>query len=85
MMLINICLIVIFGCLTFIVLSKKIEMKWFAKLVMCFMMISIIGIGASLNSKFTEFEDISWNIFFACLAFLSSFVTYWTQKRGGYR
>lgn len=84
-MIINISLIVVFFCLSFVVLSSRIDMKWFAKLVMCFMMISIIGVGASLNSNYKYYEDLSWNLFFSCLAFMVCFVTYWTNKRGGYK
>lgn len=84
-MIINISLIIIFCCLSAIVLSSRIEMKWFAKLVMCIMMISIIGVGASLNTNFNKFYGLWLNIFFSCLAFIACFVTYWTNKRGSYK
>lgn len=70
-MIINISLIIVFFCLSFVVLSRRIDMKWFAKLVMCFMMISIIGAGASLNSNCKYHEDLAWNLFFH--AWLSCF------------
>lgn len=84
-MIINISLIIVFFCLSFAVLSSRIDMKWFAKLVMCFMMISIIGAGASLNSSYKHYESLSWDVFFSCLAFMACFITYWINKRGGYK
>lgn len=84
-MIINASLIIVFFCLSFAVLSSRIDMKWFAKLVMCFMMISIIGAGASLNSNYKHYEGLSWDVFFSCLAFMACFITYWINKRGGYK
>lgn len=84
-MIINLSLSIVFCCLAFVVLSSRIDMKWFAKLVMCFMMISIIGVGASLNSNYKHYEDLSWDLFFSCLAFMGCFITYWTNKMGSYK
>lgn len=84
MTIINISLAVIFFCLAFIVLSNRIKMEWFAKSVMCLMMISIVGAWASINTDYQKFYDISWNLFFSCLAFIACFVTYKANKRGYY-
>lgn len=84
MIIINACLFVIFSCLAFIVLLSKIKMEWFARLIMCVMMFSILVVSASINTEYKHFYDASWNLFFSCLAFIAYFVTYKANKRGYY-
>ena len=84
MIIINACLFVIFSCLAFIVLLSKIKMEWFARLIMCVMMFSILVVSASINTEYKHFYDVSWNLFFSCLAFIACFVTYKANKRGYY-
>lgn len=84
MIIINACIFVIFSCLAFIVLLSNIKMEWFARLIMCVMMFSILVVSASINTEYKHFYDVSWNLFFSCLAFIACFVTYKANKRGYY-
>ena len=79
-MITNICLIVIFVCFSFLVLNKRVKMLWFAKFIMCLMMISSIGMMAM-----PKHHDILQDIFFVGLAFIISLGTKHIYMKGSYK
>ncbi len=79
-MITKICLVIIFVCLSFLVMNRRIKMLWFAKFIMCLMMISSIAMAAV-----PKHHDVAQDIFFIGLAFIFSFGTKFIYERGGYK
>ena len=79
-MIINICLIVIFFCFLFMVMNRRVDLKWFAKGVMCIGMLLIIAVLAV-----PKHHDILMSGLFAIMAFLTCYGTTLIYKRGSYK
>ena len=77
-MITKICLIVIFICLSFLVMNRRVKMLWFAKFIMCLMMISSIAMAAIPKN-----HDIFQDLFFIGLAFIFSLGAKTIYERGG--
>lgn len=78
-MIVDICLIVIFICFSFLVMNRNVKMLWFAKSIMCLMMISSIAMMA-----IPKHHDVFQDLFFVGLAFIVSLGTKVICERGGY-
>ena len=79
-MIANICLIVIFFCFLFMVMNRRVDLKWFAKGLMCVGMLTIVG----LLSIPKHLSTIT-NVLSIVIAFLTVYGTTLIYKRGGYK
>ena len=79
-MIINICLIVIFFCFLFMVMNRRVDLKWFAKGLMCIGMLTIVGV-----LSMPKHHDTIADFLFIVIAFLTVYGTTLIYKRGGYK
>jgi hypothetical protein len=79
-MITNISLIIIGLCFLFIVMNRRIDLKWFAKGIMCIGMILIIGVLA-----IPKHHDILMDGLFVVMAFLTCYGTIFIYKKGSYQ
>ena len=79
-MITNICLIVIFFCFLFMVMNRRVDLKWFAKGLMCIGMLTIVGV-LSIPKHHGTIIDV----LFIVIAFLTAYGTTLIYKRGGYK
>ena len=79
-MITNICLIVIFFCFLFMVMNRRVDLKWFAKGIVCVGMLLIITILAVPTQRDTLMDGL-----FAITAFLACYRTTSIYKRGCYK
>ena len=76
----NICLIVIFFCFLFMVMNRRVDLKWFAKGLMCVGMLSIVGV-----LSIPKYHGTIADALFIVIAFLTTYGTTLIYKRGGYK
>ena len=79
-MIANICLIVIFFCFLFMVMNRRVDLKWFAKGLMCVGMLTIVGV-LSIPKHLSTITDVLSIV----IAFLTAYGTTLIYKRGGYK
>lgn len=79
-MITNICLIVIFFCFLFMVMNRRVDLKWFAKGLMCVGMLTIVGV-LSTHKHHNTIADV----LFIVIAFLTAYGTTLIYKRGNYK
>ena len=79
-MIINICLIVIFFCFLFMVMNRRVDLKWFAKGLMCIGMLTIVGV-----LSMPKHHDTIADFLFIVIAFLTVYGTTLIYKRGSYK
>ena len=79
-MITNICLIVIFFCFLFMVMNRRVDLKWFAKGLMCVGMLAIIAVLAVPIHHGVLMDGL-----FAIMAFLTCYGTTLIYKRGSYK
>ena len=79
-MITNICLIVIFFCFLFMVMNRRVDLKWFAKGLMCVGMLAIVGV-LSIPKHHNTIVDA----LFVVIAFLTVYGTTLIYKRGCYK
>ena len=79
-MITNICLIVIFFCFLFMVMNRRVDLKWFAKGLMCIGMLAIVG-----ELSMPKHHDTVADFLFIVIAFLTVYGTTLIYKRGGYK
>ena len=79
-MITNICLIVIFFCFLFMVMNRRVDLKWFAKGLMCIGMLTIVGVLSIPNH-----HDTIMDVLFIVIAFLTAYGTTLIYKRGCYK
>lgn len=79
-MLTTISLVIIFFCFLFIVMCKRIHLKWFAKGLMCVGMIAII---AKLAAP--KHADMGLDVLLVIMAYLTCHGTLIVYKRGTYK
>ena len=78
-MITNICLIVIFFCFLFMVMNRRVDLKWFAKGLMCVGMLAIVG-ALSIPKHHAIVDVLS-----IVIAFLTAYGTTLIYKRGSYK
>ena len=78
-MITNICLIVIFFCFLFMVMNRRVDLKWFAKGLMCVGMLAIVG-----ALSIPKHHDII-GVLFIVIAFLTAYGTILIYKMGSYK
>lgn len=79
-MITNICLIVIFFCFLFMVMNRRVVLKWFAKGLMCIGMLAIVG---ALSAP--KHHDTTMDVLFIVIAFLTAYGTTLIYKIGSYK
>ena len=79
-MIINICLIVIFFCFLFMVMNRRVDLKWLAKGLMCIGMLTIVGV-----LSMPKHHDTIADFLFIVIAFLAVYGTTLIYKRGSYK
>ena len=79
-MIANICLIVIFFCLLFMVMNRRVDLKWLAKGIMCIGMLLIIAVLAVPARRDTLMDGL-----LAITAFLACYRTRSIYKMGSYK
>ena len=79
-MIINICLIVIFFCSLFMVMNRRVDLKWFAKGLMCISMLTIVGV-----LSMPKYHNTIADFLFIVIAFLTVYGTTLIYKRGSYK
>ena len=79
-MITNICLSIIGFCFLFMVMNKRVDLKWFAKGIMCIGMLLIIAVLAVPTHRDTLMDGL-----FAITAFLACYRTTSIYKRGCYK
>ena len=79
-MIIDICLIVIFFCFLFMVMNRRVDLKWFAKGLMCVGMLTIVGV-----LSIPKHHDTTMDVLFIVIAFLTAYGTTLIYKRGSYK
>ena len=79
-MIANICLIVIFFCFLFMVMNRRVDLKWFAKGLMCVGMLTIVGV-LSIPKHLSTITDVLSIV----IAFLTVYGTTLIYKRGSYK
>ena len=79
-MITNICLIVVFFCFLFIVMNRRVDLKWFAKGLMCVGMLTVVGV-LSIPKHTSAITDVLSIV----IAFLTAYGTTLIYKRGSYR
>lgn len=79
-MITNICLIVIFFCFLFMVMNRRVDLKWFAKGLMCVGMLTVVGVLSIPKHLGTITDALS-----IVIAFLTAYGTTLIYKRGSYK
>lgn len=79
-MIANICLIVIFFCFLFMVMNRRVDLKWFAKGLMCVGMLTIVGV-----LSIPKHLGTITNVLSIVIAFLTVYGTTLIYKRGSYK
>lgn len=79
-MIANICLIVIFFCFLFMVMNRRVDLKWFAKGLMCVGMLTVVGV-LSIPKHLSTITDVLSIV----IAFLTVYGTTLIYKRGSYK
>ena len=79
-MITNICLSIIGFCFLFMVMNRRVDLKWFAKGIMCIGMLLIIAVLAV-----PKHHDILMDGLFTIMAFLTCYGTTLIYKRGSYK
>ncbi len=79
-MIANICLIVVFFCFLFMVMNRRVDLKWFAKGLMCVGMLTVVGV-LSIPKHLSTIMDV----LFIVIAFLTAYGTTLIYKRGSYK
>lgn len=79
-MIIKISLVILLICFASIALNPRVKVRWFAKAIMCFGIMNIIG---TLASETYLYESQSG--LFAVIAFLFAYGTCIVHKRGTYK
>ena len=79
-MIANICLIVIFFCFLFMVMNRRVDLKWFAKGLMCVGMLTIVGV-----LSIPKHHDMIMDVLFVVIAFLTAYGTTLIYKMGSYK
>ena len=79
-MITNGCLIVIFFCFLFIVMNRRVDLKWFAKGLVCIGMLTIVGV-----LSIPKHHDTIMDVLFIVIAFLTAYGTTLIYKRGSYK
>ena len=79
-MITNICLSIIGFCFLFTVMNRRVDLKWFAKGIMCIGMLLIIAVLAVPTQRDTLMDGL-----FAITAFLACYRTRSIYKRGSYK
>ena len=79
-MITNICLIVIFFCFLFMVMNRRVDLKWFAKGLMCIGMLAIVGV-----LSVPKHHGTTVDVLFIVIAFLTAYGTTLIYKRGSYK
>lgn len=79
-MIANICLIVIFFCFLFMVMNRRVDLKWFAKGLMCVGMLTVVGV-LSIPKHLSTIT----NVLSIVIAFLTVYGTTLIYKRGSYK
>ena len=77
-MITNSCLIVIFFCFLFMVMNRRVDLKWFEKGLMCIGMLTIVGV----LSIPKHHHDTIIDVLFIVIAFLTAYGTTLIYKRG---
>ena len=80
-MITNICLIVIFFCFLFMVMNRRVVLKWFAKGLMCVGMLTIVGVLSTPKHH----HDTIMGVLFIVIAFLTAYGTTLIYKIGSYK
>ena len=79
-MITNICLSIIGFCFLFMVMNRRVDLKWFAKGIMCIGMLAIVGV-----LSIPKHHDTIMDILFIVIAFLTAYGTTLIYKRGSYK
>ena len=79
-MITNICLSIIGFCFLFMVMNRRVDLKWFAKGIMCIGMLLIIAVLAVPTQRDTLMGGL-----FAIMAFLACYRATSIHKRGSYK
>ena len=79
-MITNICLSIIGFCFLFMVMNRRVDLKWFAKGIMCIGMLLIIAVLAV-----PKHHDTTMDVLFIVIAFLTAYGTTLIYKRGSYK
>ena len=79
-MITNICLSIIGFCFLFMVMNRRVDLKWFAKGLMCIGMIAIVGV-----LSIPKHHDTIMDVLFIVIAFLTAYGTTLIYKRGSYK
>ena len=79
-MITNICLSIIGFCFLFMVMNRRVDLKWLAKGIMCIGMLTIVGV-----LSIPKHHDTIMDVLFIVIAFLTAYGTTLIYKRGGYR
>ncbi len=79
-MITNICLSIIGFCFLFMVMNRRVDLKWLAKGIMCIGMLLIIAVLAVPTQRDTLMDGL-----FVITAFLACYRTTSIYKRGCYK
>ena len=79
-MITNICLSIIGFCFLFMVMNRRVDLKWFAKGIMCIGMLLIIAVLAVPTHRDTLMDGL-----FAITTFFACYRTRSIYKRGCYK
>ena len=79
-MITNICLSIIGFCFLFMVMNRRVDLKWFAKGLMCIGMLAIVGV-----LSIPKHHDTMMDVLFIVIAFLTAYGTTLIYKRGSYK
>ena len=79
-MIANICLIVVFFCFLFMVMNRRVDLKWFAKGLMCVGMLAIVGV-----LSMPKHHNTIMDVLFIVIAFLTAYGTTLIYKMGSYK
>ena len=79
-MITNICLSIIGFCFLFMVMNRRVDLKWFAKGIMCIGMLAIVGV-----LSIPKHHDTIMDVLFIVIAFLTAYGTTLIYKRGSYK
>ena len=79
-MITNFCLSIIGFCFLFMVMNRRVDLKWFAKGLMCIGMLAIVGV-----LSIPKHHDTMMDVLFIVIAFLTAYGTTLIYKRGSYK
>ena len=79
-MITNICLSIVGFCFLFMVMNRRVDLKWFAKGIMCIGMLAIVGV-----LSIPKHHDTIMDVLFIVIAFLTAYGTTLIYKRGSYK